>query len=271
MHYSVRIFLTKGVFVVNFCTGVCGTSLLGRRGGEKVKATKMSGFKVYWRGLWQSRHIFYQRLLIILWRILHSLEVDLQFIIIRMVYLPTCNPLYVWPFELTAWSVEQTSCTYCRYRFISYLLSGLTFYTATRGQTWSWFWGPYTLVDRPCLGSGGHTHSWTDLALVLGAMDTLVDRPCIGSGISLYICMKGSGMYTVDAISLAVPSAEHPPAWEQWKECSLACGVTITLMIIQSPSVSVSPEPRLWEHICRKEYLSQISNPQSFRQSLTHC
>jgi hypothetical protein len=41
MHYSVWIFLTKGVFVVNFCknssaTGVCGTSLLGRRGGENV-------------------------------------------------------------------------------------------------------------------------------------------------------------------------------------------------------------------------------------------
>jgi hypothetical protein len=27
--------------------------------------------------------------------------------------------------------------------------------------------------------------------------------------------MEGSGMYTVDGISLAVPSAEHPPAWEQ--------------------------------------------------------
>jgi hypothetical protein len=26
--------------------------------------------------------------------------------------------------------------------------------------------------------------------------------------------MKGSGMYMVDGISLAVPSAEHPPAWE---------------------------------------------------------
>jgi hypothetical protein len=42
MHYSVLIFLTKGVFVVNFpknssAVGVCGTSLLGRWGGEKVK------------------------------------------------------------------------------------------------------------------------------------------------------------------------------------------------------------------------------------------
>jgi hypothetical protein len=42
MHYSVRIFLMKEVFVVNFCknssaAGVCRTSLLGRRGGEKVK------------------------------------------------------------------------------------------------------------------------------------------------------------------------------------------------------------------------------------------
>jgi hypothetical protein len=41
MHYSVWIFLTKGDFVVDFrknsAAGVCGTSLLGRRGGEKVK------------------------------------------------------------------------------------------------------------------------------------------------------------------------------------------------------------------------------------------
>jgi hypothetical protein len=42
MRYSVRILLTKGVFVVNFrknslAAGVCGTPLLDRRGVEKVK------------------------------------------------------------------------------------------------------------------------------------------------------------------------------------------------------------------------------------------
>jgi hypothetical protein len=42
LRYSVRILITKGVFVVNFrknssAKGVCGTSLLGRRGVEKVK------------------------------------------------------------------------------------------------------------------------------------------------------------------------------------------------------------------------------------------
>jgi hypothetical protein len=39
MHYSVQIFLTKGVFVLNFrkYSSAAGMSLLGRRGGEKVK------------------------------------------------------------------------------------------------------------------------------------------------------------------------------------------------------------------------------------------
>jgi hypothetical protein len=50
MHYSVRILLTKGLFVVNFrknslAAGVCGTSLLGRKGGEIEKVKCLSDGK----------------------------------------------------------------------------------------------------------------------------------------------------------------------------------------------------------------------------------
>jgi hypothetical protein len=46
------------------------------------------------------------------------------------------------------------------------------------------------------------------------------DRHCLGLlpdnlVLVMYICMECSGIYTVDGISLAVPSAEHPPVWEQ--------------------------------------------------------
>jgi hypothetical protein len=50
MHYSVRIFLTKGVFVVNFRKNWCvgRHSCLGRRGGEKVNSliTKLPGMRI---------------------------------------------------------------------------------------------------------------------------------------------------------------------------------------------------------------------------------
>jgi hypothetical protein len=52
--------------------------------------------------------------------------------------------------------------------------------------------------------------SWTEI--VHGR--EVQDLAALFWDLTIHVCMKAVG-HTVDGISLAVPSAEHPPAWKQ--------------------------------------------------------